>query len=81
MDDLIPWSSQSEMAVLGALLIENKRWDTVAHILKPEHFYDFVNGKIFTAIAVLMAQNKLDNTRILFVYHNHICHVCTLQFF
>jgi replicative DNA helicase len=58
MDDLIPWSSQSEMAVLGALLIENKRWDTVAHILKPEHFYDFVNGKIFTAIAALMAQNK-----------------------
>ena len=58
MDDLIPWSSQSEMAVLGALLIENKRWDAVAHILKPEHFYDFVHGKIFTAIASLMAQNK-----------------------
>jgi replicative DNA helicase len=50
---VIPWSAESESAVLGGLLLDNATWDHVGDILEPKHFYDERHGRIFAAIASL----------------------------
>lgn len=48
---LPPQNLQAEQALLGALLVNNKAYDRVAAFLRPEHFADPVNGRIYAAIA------------------------------
>ena len=48
---LPPGNIQAEQALLGALLANNKAFDRVAGFLKPDHFHDPINGRIFQAIA------------------------------
>ena len=56
--DLMPWSPQAEMAVLGAVLQDNANWDNVGDLLEPRHFYDSANSLIFTAIAAMLLVGK-----------------------
>jgi replicative DNA helicase len=46
-----PSNLQAEQALLGAILSNNKAFDRVATFLKPDHFYDPINGRIYEAIA------------------------------
>lgn len=46
----LPHSIEAEQSVLGALLLDNEAIYRVPE-LKPEHFYDFDNGRIFAEIA------------------------------
>lgn len=48
---LPPSNVPAEQALLGALLANNKAYDRVAGFLKPEHFAEQVNGRIYEAIA------------------------------
>jgi replicative DNA helicase len=48
---LPPQNLQAEQALLGAVLANNKAYDGVAGWLKPGHFADPVNGRIFEAVA------------------------------
>ena len=46
-----PSNDRAEMALLGALLANNKAYERVADFLAPDHFADPVHGRIFQAIA------------------------------
>ena len=48
---LPPNNIAAEMALLGALLANNKAYERVGEFLQAEHFADPVNGRIFAAIA------------------------------
>ena len=47
---LPPSNDRAEMALLGALLANNKAYERVAEFLAPEHFADPVHGRIYQAI-------------------------------
>ena len=46
-----PSNDRAEMALLGALLANNKAYERVSDFLSHEHFADTVHGRIFQAIA------------------------------
>ncbi len=48
---LPPSNDRAEMALLGALLANNKAYERVSDFLAPDHFADPVHGRIFQAIA------------------------------
>ena len=48
---LPPSNDRAEMALLGALLANNKAYERVADFLSPDHFADPVHGRIYQAIA------------------------------
>ena len=48
---LPPSNDRAEMALLGALLANNKAYERVSEFLAPEHFTDPVHGRIYQAIA------------------------------
>ena len=45
-----PSNDRAEMALLGALLANNKAYERVSEFLSPEHFSDPVHGRIYQAI-------------------------------
>ena len=45
-----PSNDRAEMALLGALLANNKAYERVSEFLSPEHFIDPVHGRIYQAI-------------------------------
>ena len=47
---LPPSNDRAEMALLGALLANNKAYERVAEFLIPDHFTDPVHGRIYQAI-------------------------------
>ena len=46
-----PSNDRAEMALLGALLANNKAYERVSEFLTPEHFADAVHGRIYQSIA------------------------------
>jgi replicative DNA helicase len=54
-----PSNDQAEMALLGALLANNKAFERVAEFLAPEHFADPVHGAIYAAIAKRVTAGQL----------------------
>ncbi len=52
-----PHSSEAEMAVLGAMLIEKEVIENVTEILLPKHFYNDRHARIFEAILDLRARS------------------------
>ena len=45
-----PSNERAEMALLGALLANNKAYERISEFLSPEHFSDPVHGRIYQAI-------------------------------
>ena len=58
MPEALPWSPEAETSVLGALMLDSTAWDCVGDLLSPGHFFDARNGRIFTAVAGLVAASK-----------------------
>jgi len=52
-----PHSTEAEMAVLGAMLIEKEAIDGITEILQPKHFYSDMHARIYEAICDLHARN------------------------
>ena len=52
-----PHSTEAEMAVLGAMLIEKEVIENVTEILQPKHFYSDKHAKVFEAILDLRTRN------------------------
>ena len=50
---LPPNSLEAETCVLGSILIDNDAVLAVSEFLRPEHFYDLNNGKVFEAMLKL----------------------------
>ena len=53
-----PQSIDMEVAVLGALMVEQDSYSLVAELLKPESFYDHRHQLIYQAIQTLNAEQK-----------------------
>lgn len=54
-----PVNYEAEQALLGALLHNNEALEKVQEFLKPEHFANGVNGKIYTAICTLCDRGQV----------------------
>ena len=54
-----PHNLEAEQALLGAMLVNNEAATQVQEILKPEHFFEPVHGRIYEAI-----QNLIDRHQI-----------------
>lgn len=52
--DAIPWSSEAETGLLGALLMGNGHWDVVGDLLVSEQFFDQRNQRVFVALGALI---------------------------
>jgi replicative DNA helicase len=60
-----PANLQAEQAVLGALLSNNKAYDSVAGWLRGEHFADPIHGRIYDAIARRIDAGRMVDVLIL----------------
>ena len=49
-----PANHEAEMALLGALLTDNRTLEQASEIVRPEHFADDRHGRIYTAIETLV---------------------------
>lgn len=55
---VLPWSPESENALLGALMLNTAVWDAVGDLLEPKHFFSDANGRIYSAIGALVMAGK-----------------------
>jgi replicative DNA helicase len=53
-----PHNADTEAALLGALMIDNRLVEMIGTRLKPEHFFEAAHGRIFERIVSLVAKNK-----------------------
>ncbi len=53
-----PGNVEVEMALLGALLVDNRRYDEVSEIVAAEHFLLLHHGAIFRGIAMLIERGE-----------------------
>ena len=56
---ILPMNIEAEQALIASLLTDNKAYEKVSDFLKPNHFYDNINSKIFEGIAKLIENNQL----------------------
>ena len=56
-----PHNHEAEMALLAAVLADNRAYERVADILRPEHFADDAHGRIYDAAAGLIERGRLAN--------------------
>jgi replicative DNA helicase len=54
-----PANLQAEQALLGAILSNNNAFDRVSDFLRPEHFADPVNGRVYEAAAALINAGRV----------------------
>ena len=54
----MPHSPEAEQAVLGGLILDNKRFDAVAEIVQPQDFYKDANRHIFQTMQSLAESDK-----------------------
>ncbi len=57
--DRLPFSLESEQAVLGAILFDNEIYYRIASFLKTEHFFDPVHQLIYDTCGALINQGRL----------------------
>jgi replicative DNA helicase len=53
-----PNNAEAEQALLGAVFYDNKAFDLVADLLRPEHFYSALHQRIFEVIGDVIAAGK-----------------------
>ena len=56
---IAPSNVEAEQTLLANILTSNSVYEHISDFLRPEHFYDNINGKIFEAIAKLLENNQL----------------------
>lgn len=54
----LPHNDEAEQCVLGAILIDKDAINSVSEYLKPQSFYNEINGLIFDAMLTLSAERK-----------------------
>ncbi len=57
----LPHNIEAEAALLGALMIDNRLVGDVQMLLRPEHFFEDIHGRIFTAILNMADKNMVAN--------------------
>jgi replicative DNA helicase len=56
---LPPHNDEAEMALLGAILHNNRAFERVIEFLRPEHFANRIHGKIFEAVGKLIDRGQI----------------------
>ncbi|MGV2333184.1 MAG UNVERIFIED_CONTAM: replicative DNA helicase [Planctomycetaceae bacterium] len=51
---ILPYNIQAEQRLLGSILVNNEHLNKVSEFLRPEHFYEPVNQKIFSSINLII---------------------------
>ena len=75
---ILPMNLEAEQALLASLLTDNKTYESISDFLKPNHFYDNINSKIFEAISRLIENNQLADPLTLknyFAQKNQLEHI------
>lgn len=54
-----PHNDEAEMALLGAVLHNNRAFERVSEFLRPEHFANRVHGRIFEAVGRLVERGQV----------------------
>lgn len=54
----MPQAFEAEMALLGAILVNNQTYHRVAEFLKPEHFADPMHGKLYESAANVIKRGQ-----------------------
>ena len=75
---ILPMNLEAEQALLASLLTDNKSYESISDFLKPNHFYDNINSKIFEAISRLIENNQLADPLTLknyFAQKNQLEHI------
>ncbi|RYD20552.1 MAG: replicative DNA helicase, partial [Lysobacteraceae bacterium] len=55
----LPQNVEAEAAMLGAMMIDNRLADDLIDKLQPEHFFEPLHGRIFSAIRLLRGNDML----------------------
>lgn len=55
---LPPHSIEAEQSTIGALMLDNSKWDEICEIVDADAFYGFTHRRIFTALAELAHEDK-----------------------
>ncbi|WP_119677752.1 replicative DNA helicase [Indioceanicola profundi] len=63
-----PHNEEAEQALLGAILVNNKAFEKVGEFLRPEHFFDPANGRIYAACLKLIDRGQVANPLTLKAY-------------
>ncbi|MBR0343575.1 MAG: replicative DNA helicase [Oscillospiraceae bacterium] len=58
IDVNMPYSTETEQAVLGSLLVDSSSFDDVSAILSPNYFYNHQNEEIFREMQLLQTSGK-----------------------
>ncbi len=66
-----PHNLEAEMALLGAILVNNEACDRVSGFLQPEHFYEALHARIYEAASVLIRSGKLASPVTLKTYFDN----------
>lgn len=53
-----PHNAEIEAALLGAILTNNRAWERVSDVLRPEHFYEPAHGRIYEAATRLIERGQ-----------------------
>jgi replicative DNA helicase len=56
-----PGNEEAEQALLGAILVSNRAHEAVSEILKAEHFFNAVHGRIYDACCKLIERGQSAN--------------------
>ena len=56
---ILPMNLEIEQGLLASLLTDNKVYEKISDFLKPIHFYDKINGRIYEAVSKLIENNQL----------------------
>ena len=57
----LPNNIAAEQNYLGALLYDNQVFDNTNDVLRPEHFFDPLHGKIFASASKLIMRGQVAN--------------------
>ena len=57
----LPHNIEAEAALLGALMIDNRLVGDVQMMLRPEHFFEDIHGRIYTAVLSMTDRNMVAN--------------------
>ncbi len=60
-----PQNLEAEQALLGAILVNNNAYEKVSDYLRPEHFYDPVHERIYSAIGTLINRGQIADPKTL----------------
>src|SRR5689334_14910664 len=66
----VPYDIDVEQALLGAIMADNRAMERASALIKPEHFYDPLHGRIFETMALLIDQEGVDVTPL--TLHAHM---------